>query len=311
MKIPIVRISLTFAALFAAYLGVADETGTAENIRNFPNAVAFELGDAEFAPGDNITLLKVTGTSDAIVVGGTYCVEGTYTLSSGSAAELGFFATSTNTTPAASEPGQTLRIKQGSGTFRLIKTMHEDGYLHVGFYSGSAFGGIYFGQGNGVLRHKGFSYRDETSRDRGSTGTNVSLAGPNQVLLEYLGNPVAPPANLDASYSKEGLLNAIRLASHNAGITVKRVAIDDTEFPFLIGVVCADADAATLKAQIKKMEGYEYSGSVGNDSNSDGSDTCNVFTIVPYRAYPGEETVIQHRLLLRQQVFYHQLTARR
>ena len=171
--------------------------------------------------------------------------------------------------------------------------MKDDGYLHVSFYPG-AFG-VYFGQGNWVLRSKVPVH-------------SVSLSGPNQALLEYLGNPVDPPANLDARYTKDGLVNAVQLAARNAGITVKRVVIDDSEYPFLVGVVCGGADAAKLKAQIKKMEGYAYGGSVGNDTNSDGSDTCNAFSLIPYKAYPAEAMQsIEHRLLLREQIFHNKL----
>ena len=53
------------------------------------------------------------------------------------------------------------------------------------------------------------------------------------------------------------------------------------------------------------MAGYEYNGSIGNDVNKDGSDTCNAFSLVPSRAYPaGTGQKIYRRLWLRQQVFY-------
>ena len=94
------------------------------------------------------------------------------------------------------------------------------------------------------------------------------------------------PASLDARYTGEGLINAVQLAARDSGITVKKLLIDNSEYPFLIGVICAGSDFAKLKAQIKKMDGYEYAGSVGNDRNSNGSDTCNTFSIVPYRLTP-------------------------
>lgn len=159
---------------------------------------------------------------------------------------------------------------------------------------------------------------EESRSDHGDSGKTrspapgaYSTSGPNQVLFEYLENPVEPPANMDARYTKEGLINAIQLAARNAGITVKKVIVDDSEFPFLMGVICAGSDAAKLKAEIKKMDGYGYSGSIGSDRNSDGSDTCNVFCIVPYSAYPpGTEHQIGHRLMLREQVFYDKINGR-
>jgi hypothetical protein len=268
-----------------------------EITRDFPYAVPFELGDSQLPPGDSIVIRQVRGTREKFMVGGTYSVDGTYTLSSMDEAELAFYSTSKSTNATPVDAKQKMRIKKGSGSFHLIKTIHEDGNLHVSFYPG-AFG-VYFGQGDSVLRS-------------GVPVRSVSLAGPNQALLEYLGNPVEAPANLDARYSKEGLVKAVQLAAANAGITVKSVAVEDSEYPFLVGVFCGGADAVKLKAQIKTMDGYRYSGAVGNDSNSDGSDTCNAFSMVPYQAYPKEAIqTIDHRLLLRQQIFYNRLMCQR
>ncbi len=122
-------------------------------------------------------------------------------------------------------------------------------------------------------------------------------------MNEYLGNPVEPSANLDARYTKEGLIHAIQLAARNAGIALKKVAIDDSEYPFLVGVIYQGPDFQKLKNQIKKMDGYKYNGETG-------SDTCNAFNIVPYEAYPSETSqCIHHRLMLRQLVFYEKLSA--
>jgi hypothetical protein len=294
-------------ALFSARLGaVAAESA------DLSHEVRFELGDAKFDQGDHITIQQVRGTSETITVGGTYSVEGTYTLASQDEADLALYATTVaagGPTPIDAE--QHIRIKKGTGTFRLVKAMSEDGYLHVSFYPvpfGSAFGGVYFGQGDRVFRRQ-TSFRNRLSRAQSSSG-QVSLSGANQALIEYLGNPVESPANMDARYTREGLTNAVLLAAREARITVKKIAVDDSEYPFLVGVICGGSDAAKLKAQIRKMNGYEYGGSVGNDSNSDGSDTCNTFNMVPYRVYPREAAQqIDHRLMLRQQVFYNKLSA--
>src|SRR5438552_3197547 len=61
--------------------------------RDFPHAVPYELGDAVFAPGDNIKIQQVRGTSETIAIGGTYCVEGTYSLGSRDEADLAFYST--------------------------------------------------------------------------------------------------------------------------------------------------------------------------------------------------------------------------
>ncbi|MCX6903185.1 MAG: hypothetical protein NTW03_06830 [Verrucomicrobia bacterium] len=137
---------------------------TDEATDQFSKVIPYELGDAEFAPGDNITIRAVRGTKDSIQPGGTYAVEGTYTLNSKEEASLALFATTRNSSPSPIDAKQSVRIKKGTGAFRLIKTMTTDGYLHVSFYplpAGRGFGGVYFGQGEWVLRHKGFSYMDK------------------------------------------------------------------------------------------------------------------------------------------------------
>lgn len=88
-----------------------------------------------------------------------YCVTGTYTLASRDEANLCFFSTTTNRTssPSRVDPSQMVRVTKGTGTFSVTKHMKDDGYLHLSFYprgSGGDFGGIYFGQGQGVLHDK-------------------------------------------------------------------------------------------------------------------------------------------------------------
>src|SRR6266446_6536181 len=139
---------------------------------DLPYAVGYELGDAEFPPGDSITILQLRGTSEVIATGGTYCVEGAYTLASRDDADLAFYTTTISESgPTPVEPRQHVTIKKGTGSFHLVKTLNEDGYLHLSFYpvpSGSGFGGVYFGQGNRVLRNKGFSYLDHPANGAGS-----------------------------------------------------------------------------------------------------------------------------------------------
>src|ERR1700743_3801250 len=93
-------------------------------------------------------------------------------------------------------------------------------------------------------------------------------SGPNEALINYLGNPVMPPTNMDQRYTTGALTNAVRHAAHDAGITLKSVAVDDSEFPFLLGVVCHGSDCIKLKSALKAMPGYEYGGGMGNDVNS-------------------------------------------
>ncbi len=296
---------------------MADPAATNENL---PFKVPFEPGSSAFAPGDNITIKEVRGTTKKIVVGGTYSVAGTYTLSSRDEARLSFFDTSISYSgPTPIDPKQTVRIQKGSGSFYLVKTMHDDGYLHVSFYSGEDFGGVYFGQGNRVYQGRMHLNSPHDRIGGSSTGTHdsaaegaLSLSGPNKALFEYLGNPVMPPSNMDERYTATALTGVILLAAQNAGITVKSVAVDDSEFPFIVGVICQGSDAGKLKNALKIMPGYEYGGGIGDDSHVDGSDTCNVFNIVPYHAFPqGTVDQIYHRLMLREAVFYDQISNQR
>ena len=160
-------IATTVPALLSLTFALAASGGTSDTAADFPSVVAFELGKAEFLPGDSITIQQVRGTSSTIGTGETYCVEGTYTLASREEADLALFATTVGDVPTPIDPRQHTRIEKGTGAFRLVKTMRQEGYLHVSFYpvrSGSDFGGVYFGQGKWVLHHKGWT---NPSRDPG------------------------------------------------------------------------------------------------------------------------------------------------
>jgi len=294
------------------WLALPAPAATNNAATDFPSVVPFELGEGEFLPGDSITIQRLTGTSPTIRTGETYCVEGTYTLASKEKADLAFFATTESKghtpTPTPTDPSQIMRIEKGTGTFRLVKTMREEGYPHLSFYPvpGSSWfgGGIYFGQGQWVNRDKGWTHLDTHARAQDYSGTGnptggpVSVTGPNQALLEFLGNPVAPPADMNAAYSKDGLIKAVQTAAYNAGISIQRVEIDDSEFPFLVGVICKEGDYSKLTAQLRKLDGYEYNGSISSSTHS-------AMNLVPHRAFPRAVTQrIDHRTGLREQVLY-------
>jgi len=122
---------------------------------DFPYSVKFELGKVDFAPGDNITISAIHGTSHEIQTNGTYLVEGTYTLTSREEAllSLSIAVDGSGITPTDSK--QRMKIAKGQGKFNLIITMHEQGYPHISFYpadKGTVFGGIYFGKGMSLLK---------------------------------------------------------------------------------------------------------------------------------------------------------------
>jgi hypothetical protein len=270
---------------------------------DFAYNVPFELGHSEFAPGDSITITALRGTSDVIATNQTYCVEGVYTLASADEADLCFYATISNPNPTPVDPRQRVRIQKGTGNFRLIKTVAELGYLHLSFYpvpGGSDLGGIYFGQGEWVRRApwgKGGGQSTFNNRLQRIV-SRAKIQAANQTIYDYLGEPVAPPQNLNAAYTSDGLTNAIQAAAQSAGVAVQRVEIDDSEFPFLIGVTAAtEDDYQKLIEQLKKTPGYEYGGSVGGSGR-------HAFSLTPYHAFPSESAQrISHRLTLRMQIF--------
>jgi hypothetical protein len=291
-------------------LGASAQNGVAA--ADLPNVIPFQVGDIEFAPGDSIIIERVTGTSATIRTGEVYCVEGTYTLASRDEALLSLSITTVKNISTPVEASQTMHVLKGSGSFRLYQTLWAEGYLHASFNiwpHGSAFGGVYFGQDPWVLRHKNWSWLHPQTRSPEAASAvapadgPVSVTGPNQVLLEYLGDPVPPPAEMDPAYSKEGLINAIQTAAGNAGITVKRIEIEDSEYPFLVGTICKEGDFQKLTEQLRKLPEYSYNGCIS-------SSTRAAFNIVPYRAYPRQASErINHRTSLRSQVFMDKLEA--
>jgi hypothetical protein len=83
----------------------------------------------------------------------------------------------------------------------------------------------------------------------------------------------------------------------------RRAAVDDFEFPFLLGVTSEPADWEKLKLQLSNMDGYGYFGSIGDDNK-------HVFSITPHQVYPQDaDETIKRRMTLRMQAFYDKFTA--
>ena len=129
-------------------------------------------------------------------------------------------------------------------------------------------------------------------------------SAPNQALYEYLGNPVAPPADLDAAYTKAGLTSAVQDAAQAANISLKKVEIDDSEFPFLVGVVWPKHidDYDKLEGQLRKA-GYQVSNFIQGDP------VC-VMNITPRASFPKDtRSQIQNRLDLRERIFFEKISS--
>jgi hypothetical protein len=143
---------LTFAAALAtAFLlrpGILFAGDTKDKTdRQFPHVIKFEfgMGASNFYAGDQITITSVRGNRAHIEPGGSYLVEGFYTLSSANSNELMLYCTTKGPSdPTPVQDGERNKITRGSGRFYLYETNLADGWLHVCF--SSLHGNVYFGE---------------------------------------------------------------------------------------------------------------------------------------------------------------------
>jgi hypothetical protein len=308
------RTIITSRVLCAALLCGCSMAGRSQDgeASKFPHVVAFEIGDGEFVARDDISIHSVRGTQPGFAVGASYCVRGEYTLASKAEAELSLFVTTTNSAPTEVEPRQTVRVQKGSGPFTLVIKLSQPGFPHLTFYpaaGGNGFGGVYFGAGSWLLRQKGFSYAethpvvsDEQSASPEPASKPEATPTLNQAIYEYLGSPVPVPASLGKAYTKEGLISAMRLVAQKAGVTPKHIEIDDSEFPFLVGLITAEGAFDKMLEQLKLVAAYEHQGGVS-------SSTCRAINIIPWRAYPSESAQrIARRIIVRENMLYDKLS---
>ncbi|HZZ56385.1 MAG TPA: hypothetical protein VFE31_01045 [Opitutaceae bacterium] len=296
--------ALRWAGLLAAALGAGWGLVLCAGCRPspsssaFPYPIPFQTGSAEFQPGDGIAIESVTGTRPALESGGSYCVTGTYALASRDEASLALFETLTRRIVEPFDPRQEIRVIRGAGRFRLIIAVPEKGYLHVSFYprsGGRSFGKLYFGQGDWLLREP------VTPAPVAAAFASARL-DPNERLMAYLGRPGTRPATLDPGYSRGGLLAAVTQAARASGATVRSISIDDSEFPYLVGIVCPRADFEKLAAELFKNSKYRTTGSVSGDD-------IHVFSPTPIEICPPEERIsAQRRLMVRYQMLYDRLS---
>jgi len=283
----------------------------------FPFLIQFELGDAEFAPGDSIVITSVRGDRRHLEAGGRYLVEGSYTLTA-DGADLALHTTSRG--PSGPSPimrDQHVAITRGSGDFRLVKTLRDDGWLHISFYvNGHSHGGIYFGEQGAektILRKKAWSdFSNDSARARPGrepdAGESAGALTPdaNLAILAYLGNPVSAPADLDAKYNPTNLRAAFTVLSRKADLHVKTLEVDESEFPFLAyGVLTGKCDFQVLEKGLREMNGYGYGGSVVG--HTDQGATYFALNMVPHDQYPSDRC--DRRLMIRLQMLAD--TARR
>jgi hypothetical protein len=120
----------------------------------FPCVIDFTPSIPEwgrFSSGDKIVITSIRGNRPHIELGGSYLIEGTYTLASMENAELLISATATSRdSPGAISPvhpEEVTRVSRGMGRFSLMATMRYVGRFHVSFNpmgGGKSHGTIYF-----------------------------------------------------------------------------------------------------------------------------------------------------------------------
>jgi hypothetical protein len=295
------------AGLNASRLAAASNDAT-----EFPHVITLDLGAFEFAPGDSVTITSVRGDRPHFELGGRYLLEGIYRLESADRAELAWFITTrgpSGATPVA--PEEKIEVSRGSGAFRLIKTFAADGWPHVSFYvKGRVHGGVYFGEKGFdamVLRKKGWSDFG-AAKERRPSGITISgldlpdrARSANAAILAYLGEPVFAPANIDSRHTPEGIANGFGLVAKKAKLDVRKLAVDDTEFPYIVyGVVEGERALSDIKSAVGAVSGYQYTGSVTGGVRGA---TYFAMNMTPRDYYPrGTAEQIHRRLMVRLQM---------
>lgn len=308
IRAPHLILAATFAVMFLVHSSGLSARGADESVEpKFPHFIPHELGAGGFFSGDQITITGVRGDKKHIEPGGSYLVEGTYTLASADSADLAFFCTTrgpSGETPV--QPGQLIKITRGTGNFHLYETNIPDGWLHVSFYpkNSSSHGGVYVGEKGRektIMRNQEWFHNiaGKSPDELRESGTGMENRA-NLALLAYLGNPVPAPADMDPLYDRENLLKAFTALCKNANLVITKLAVDDSEFPFLVYGTLEGKHSLPEKSAFEEQKGYTYGGSV---RGSDGEGTYFAVNMVPSDKYPeGQEKACQRRLMLRLQM---------
>jgi hypothetical protein len=271
--------------------------------QQFPQNIQYELGASGFFAGDQITITSVLGDRAHIEPGGSYLVEGTYTLASADNSDLALFCTTHGPSgPTPVQDGQRIKIARGTGSFRLYETNLPDGWLHVSFYPNNSklHGGVYFGElgvEKTVMRNQEW-FRDISNQSPGKSRaveTGVTNEA-NRALLAYLGNPVPPPADMDLRYNQENLLKAFTSVCQKADLVVTKLAVDDSEFPFLVYGTLAGRHTLPEKPVFEEQKGYTYGGSVRGSFGD--SSTYFAVNMIPASQFPADQEEACHRRLM-------------
>lgn len=96
-------------------------------------------------------------------------------------------------------------------------------------------------------------------------------------------------ANLDPKYTPEALRETFQALCKKLRYRIHEMAIDQTEFPFLIyGVIDGRADYRAIREALPSFPGYAYTGSTTLVAG-DGSATYFVLNMIPSSAHPRDQ----------------------
>jgi hypothetical protein len=127
----------------------------------------------------------------------------------------------------------------------------------------------------------------------------------NTAILNFLGEAVPAPADLDPKYSAAELSISFRGACDALGVNVDKLAVDTSEFPFVVHGLVEHQPGndffRRVETQLREIPGYKYAGSTTGHTK-DGA-TFFAMSITPPSAYPRDQaSAIQRRLMLRIQM---------
>jgi hypothetical protein len=300
---------------------VAEARGADSNDA-FPHVIPVELGASAFAAGDDIAIGSLRGTHAHLDSDGSWLVEGSYTLASAEKATLLFSCTTSGPSqPTPLLPEQEMTVTRGSGHFAL-RHGPSAGFYHVSFYvagENHSHGGVYFGE-KGVestlLRKTDWpdlaggraeaKAKTDRNPDEGSSEAN-------RAIMAYLGQSVAAPADLDLRYVPSNVFSVFVKLSQKAGWPIKSVAVDDSEFPYLLyGTL--EGEHHLEHDALNSINGYDYGGSVvGRTSGGGGKGTTYfALNLIPREAWPASDaTACERRLMIRLQMLAEAARRRR
>jgi hypothetical protein len=131
--------------------------------------------------------------------------------------------------------------------------------------------------------------------------TPEKASAANAAIMAYLGEPVPPPAGLDPKYTPDALIAACKAACAKLGFELQKVAVDDTEFPFLVyGIISGTQNFQAMPGVLRAQPGYAYGGAVVGRK---GGLTYFSLNLMSHDQFPrAQSEAIQRRLMIRLQM---------